>query len=36
MCFMNKQPPMVFYKTVFLRISHNLQENTPAEMSYFQ
>ena len=30
-CYMNKQPPVVF-----LKISQNLQESTPVEMSYFQ
>ena len=33
---MKMQPPVVFYKNVFLKISQNLQENTPVEMSYFQ
>ena len=31
MCYMKKQPPVVF-----LKISQNLQESTPVEMSYFQ
>ena len=30
-CYMKKQPPVVF-----LKISQNLQESTPVEMSYFQ
>ena len=30
-CYMNKQPPVVF-----LKISQNLQESNPVEMSYFQ
>ena len=34
-CYMNKQPPVVFYKNVFLKIPQNLQENTPVEMTYF-
>ena len=33
---MKKQPPMAFFKNVFLKISQNLQENTSVEMSYFQ
>ena len=28
-----KQPAVVFYKKYFLKISQNLQENTPVEMS---
>ena len=36
MCYMKKQPPVVFYKKVFLKISQNLQEDTHVEMSYFQ
>ena len=36
MCYMKKQPPVVFYKKVFLKISQNLQESTHVDMSYFQ
>ena len=36
MCYMKKQPPVVFHENEFLKISQNLQENTPVEMSYFQ
>ena len=32
---MKKQPAVVFYKKYFLKISQNLQENTPVEMSYY-
>ena len=28
-----KQPAVVFYKKYFLKISQNLQENTPVQMS---
>ena len=31
-----EEAPVVFYKNVFLKISQNLQENTPVEISYFQ
>ena len=36
MCYMKKQPLVVLYKDVFLKISQNLQEKTPVEMAYFQ
>ena len=36
MCYMKKQPLVVLYKDVFLKLSQNLQEKTPVEMAYFQ